>query len=136
LWSSGSAGIFPGFSAKDKHQKVSVPLKKFDEAVNWQDFPGRTFIKLDVEGSELAFLRGARQMLSTLQPNILIEINPWSIKAANLDISEMNREFQELGYMEFVETTDLTHKKKIAQMDGNSYSNLIVISPKTMPVSI
>ncbi|MCU0535452.1 MAG: FkbM family methyltransferase [Hydrococcus sp. Prado102] len=135
-WSSGSAGVFPSFSAKFKHQTISVPLKKFDEAVNWQNFKGRTFIKLDVEGSELAFLRGASKAIRELQPNILMEINPWSMNAANTTIDQIVREFEGLGYTEFIEIDNIDQKKKLAQMEGERPHNIILLSPKQIAVEV
>jgi len=49
---SGSAGIHPAYSAISTHCKLSVPLKRFDDAVDWQHFPGHVLIKIDLSGNE------------------------------------------------------------------------------------
>ena len=53
---SGSAGIYAAHSGTHPHEVVKVPIKRCTDLVDWQSFPGQTVIKLDIEGSEAAFL--------------------------------------------------------------------------------
>lgn len=66
-----------------------VPVVKFDDLVDARHFPGQVFLKLDVEGSELAFLRGAGRMISQKMPRIMIELNPESLLAAGKKLHEL-----------------------------------------------
>ncbi|MCG8469269.1 MAG: FkbM family methyltransferase, partial [Gemmatimonadetes bacterium] len=70
---SGSAGIYPTHSATEGADRALVPLRRFDDDVDWRSFPGTVHVKLDVEGSELAFLRGASDMIRAKRPAILLE---------------------------------------------------------------
>lgn len=51
---------------------ISVPIKKLDQF----EFQNVSFIKIDVEGFELATLRGAADLLRKSRPKLLIEIDP------------------------------------------------------------
>jgi FkbM family methyltransferase len=98
---SGRAGVFASYSAEGLHQRVTVPLKRFDDAVNWRDFQGKTFIKLDIEGSELAFLRGAAAMVRHHRPRLLLEVNPASLDAASATVADLRDLLTQLGYTHF-----------------------------------
>ncbi len=68
----GSVAV-PGSRAEIEHQEVSVSLERLDTVLDG-DGDRPAFLKCDVEGHELAVLRGARQVLQRSQPKILIEI--------------------------------------------------------------
>lgn len=51
---------------------ISVPIKKLDQF----ELEDVGFIKIDVEGFELATLRGAAELLRKSRPKLLIEIDP------------------------------------------------------------
>jgi FkbM family methyltransferase len=127
--SSGSAGIFPEFSAQSGEQELSVPLKRFDELVNWRDFPGQVFLKLDVEGSELLFFKGAIEMIRARKPSILLEINPGSMQAAAVDADTLIQQLQTLGYEEFVEIAQPQHRKPLSTLETKPQRNIIVVPP-------
>lgn len=57
----------PEFAARE----VQVQVRRLDDV----ELPGRVgFVKIDVEGHELAAVRGARQTLERDRPNLLIEV--------------------------------------------------------------
>lgn len=64
--------------ALDDHKDIlstrSVPTVKADDLL--ADWPRPDMIKVDVEGAEIAFLRGASQILSEVRPLFYIEVNP------------------------------------------------------------
>ena len=101
--SSGYGGLYAGFSAFGDYQATRVPIKRFDGAVEWRKFRGNTFVKLDVEGSESAFLRGAREMLATLKPRIMMEIHPQSMQAAGVTLDGLKALLRDLGYAHYRE---------------------------------
>ena len=82
LGTSGSAGVFPEHSATHQYNAIKVPLRRFDQLVDWRKFTGKVLLKLDIEGSECAFLSGARQMITSLKPTLIFEVHPTSLKAA------------------------------------------------------
>jgi FkbM family methyltransferase len=60
----------------DPHPTDSVPVKTItlDSYLGAANFQGRLVIKVDVEGHEPAFFRGARRTLHSLQPDIVAEV--------------------------------------------------------------
>jgi FkbM family methyltransferase len=98
---SGSASIF-GASA-GPCVRVDVPIARADDLLAWRNFPGALFLKLDVEGSELAFLRGARTMISERRPVILFELNERMARSAGHHARDVIAELQSMGYRRFAE---------------------------------
>ena len=98
---SGTSGVYPEHSALGRHTKLSVPLRRFDESIDWKNFPGSIFIKLDIEGSEFAFLNGAREMISTMNPLLMMEINPLSLSASKTSEKELLELLINLGYTHY-----------------------------------
>lgn len=123
--SSGSAGLIPGFSAKGQHQTFNVALKRFDDSVDWKSFTGHCFVKLDVEGSEMAFLRGAEQMLRERKPKIMMEVNPNSMAQAGVELEELIAFFTERGYSHFIELNQPSEQLPLAEM-RNVYRNVVI----------
>lgn len=66
---SGAASQF-----LDTGEKIQVPMTRLDDFVDDRGLNRVDFIKADIEGGELALLRGAEQLLTTFRPSILIEI--------------------------------------------------------------
>ena len=100
---SGFGGLHKAFSATSGSTELNVKLARFDHLIDWPSLPGKLFIKLDVEGSELQFLRGARQMIRSRRPTLLLEINPDSAIAAGSSTAELVAELRDLGYSTFAE---------------------------------
>jgi FkbM family methyltransferase len=96
--SSGAAGLFAAHSGAHHFQALTVETRRFDELVDWQALPGNILLKLDIEGGEYNFLQGARAMIQTRRPRILMEINSQSLEAANIDEATMKAYLQELGF--------------------------------------
>lgn len=105
---SGAGGLLKEFSAVSAADAVQVPLARFDHTVEWKNLPGGMFIKLDVEGSEVPFLLGARDALMTRKPPLLIEINPNSMRVAGTSGSALVQVLADLGYRYFREIRDPT----------------------------
>lgn len=102
LATSGSAGRFVRFSAVSRHRTIKVNMRPIDEVVDWRKLPGRTFIKLDVEGSELGFLDGSRKLIRATSPALLMEMNPVAMSAADTSQAKLLSTLAELGYDRFV----------------------------------
>jgi len=122
---SGSAGRFGRFSAISRHRTIKVAMRRMDDAVDWRALPGKTFIKLDVEGSELAFLHGARQMIRATAPALLIEMNPAAMRAADTSKTKLVNALVDLGYDRFVTPNDLERQRPLT--DQISEENIIVL---------
>ena len=59
--------------------------------------PGKVFIKIDVQGSELAVLRGAAKLLAQFHPTILIEDSPEHVRLAG-ETENLRDVLTRLGY--------------------------------------
>lgn len=123
---SGRAGIFKDFSAISAFSAVKVDLKKFDNAVVWREFKGTVFVKLDVEGSEVGFLRGASEFITNKQPHIMLEINLESLGASR-ETDNVGNTLSELGYRYFREINDREPRPLQFLLGGGK--NVIVLSP-------
>jgi FkbM family methyltransferase len=111
---SGAGGRFAGYSAISEHQTIKVAMRPLDELVDARRLPQRTFIKLDVEGSEATFLRGARRLIASLSPVLLIEINPLAMEAAATSKTKLVNALVGLGYDRFVTPDELESPRRIS----------------------
>lgn len=100
---AGLAGIYQGFSGRGIHKELRVSLATLDEQMKKVNSPGKLFVKLDVEGSELPFLCGAQDTIRNRRPVILMEINPDSATAAGYTTADLISKLKELGYSRFAE---------------------------------
>ena len=132
IGSSGGAGVFPEFSAVPPHRKVSVPMRRFDEAFDWNAFPGRIFLKLDVEGSEMNFLRGAREMLRARKPAIMLEVNPAAIEAAGESDAALLTYLEDLGYKHFFEVRPFSGPEPLRKLDAGGRGDVrnVIVAPR------
>ena len=80
------------------HQSFTVKLKRLDDVLALEG-GSVSFIKCDVEGHELAVLRGAQEILERARPRLLVEIEQ---RHTQLDIAEtfaLLHEHRYRGYM-------------------------------------
>lgn len=68
----GGAGAASQFL--DMGEKVDVSMVRLDDFLDREGVPTVDFIKADIEGGELALLRGAERLLARCHPVIFIEI--------------------------------------------------------------
>lgn len=65
-----------GYAVEGDRLSVNVPTRRLDDyAASMGKAPN--FIKIDVEGAELAVLEGARHTLAVARPTLLVEIHGW-----------------------------------------------------------
>lgn len=57
-----------------------------------------SFLKIDVEGAELAVLRGAVGILSRCTPTVVCEVNPWLMEGFGYDPDGLKQLVKDLGY--------------------------------------
>jgi FkbM family methyltransferase len=117
---SGSAGCFDAYSATSRHSTIKVAMRRMDDVVDWRRLPGKIFIKLDVEGSELAFLYGASKMIRATAPTLMIEINPPAMRAADTSKSDLVNALVNLGYVRFVTPKNLEDRRPFPDQSDNA----------------
>jgi FkbM family methyltransferase len=131
IGTSGSAGIFPDHSATHEYQAFPVPLHRFDDLVDWRKFTGQVCLKLDVEGSECAFLEGASQMMFSCKPNLIIEIHPQSLKASGSTGDLLKHLLIKLGYTHYAEIESIDQLNRLFPLESlntNKQRNVIIRS--------
>lgn len=92
---SGGLFIHPVKSAGVQWQEVKVPTITLD--AHFKD-TSPDFIKIDVEGSELRVLRGAKQLLARKRTPMFIEVHSWSDPAGQRDQFEVFEFMKGMGY--------------------------------------
>ena len=124
---TGRSGFFPAFSGKGHHDAVPVEVITLDSILSRQPHGGRLFIKIDVEGSELRALAGARQTITTQKPILMVELNPWSARAAEGSTSALVALLVNLGYRHFSTTTLFPTQLPSGEIPLEGQHNLLAI---------
>lgn len=104
---SGAASVHSTYAAGRSPSVIRVASSSLDACLRGRELPGRVFVKIDAEGSELAVLRGARDVMTTHRPVVLFEVNPLAAVAAGYRTRDLLSFLQELGYTRFAELDDL-----------------------------
>lgn len=123
---SGSAGIFAGHSGTHEFEKLTVELKPFDDLIDITKFKPNGLMKLDIEGSEYAFLKGAKQALTQLQPSIFMEINPNTLKASSVKLEQVKSLLAEYGYQTYAELDNLQEKIALEKLQEEPQRNVVI----------
>ncbi|URM33460.1 FkbM family methyltransferase [Cytobacillus firmus] len=78
--------------------KTSVKILKLDSLWEQNSFPKVDVIKIDVEGAEYLVLEGAKKLLSTFSPIIIMEFFPENMKSYPFEVEDLFSLFEELEY--------------------------------------
>jgi len=99
---------------------VDVDVVRGDDVLERADV-----VKLDVEGNEVAALRGLRELIGRSQPTLFCECNPEMLAAAGSSVDELREEIERLGYeLRWIdEETRTLRTFDEARVDG--YVNLV-----------
>jgi FkbM family methyltransferase len=84
---------------KAQYQVVKVPVTTLDAETERLALKRLDFVKMDVEGAEVAALRGGRQTLQRFHPPIIVETHLVDGTSTVNDVEKLLREF---GYRNFV----------------------------------
>lgn len=122
---SGSGGLHPAHSAISLHRTTTVPLVRLDDLLPFHEFPGRVFVKLDIEGSEAKFLAGARTFLAHTRAPILMEINAPALEAAGTTTESLIAILRDCGYNRYLHGDTFDIQSELAT--GVSSPNIIAL---------
>ena len=79
--------------------RIEVPVTTIDEYLEEHHIEGVDFVKMDIEGAELAALRGGRDLLTAdRRPTIMIEMSDTVTRGWGYDCKEKYDELTKLGY--------------------------------------
>lgn len=101
--------------------KEEIRLVRFDDFIIASGITKLDFIKIDVDGHEPAFIRGALNTLRNLKPAILLEVNHLNYLEAGVTAWEFYELIKEMGYRIFNEHTrlEITNKHDFLKQCGN-----------------
>jgi FkbM family methyltransferase len=125
---------------------VEVNVSSFDEMIAHKEVaiePSKvSFIKLDVEGSEVLILKGMKSFLSTARPALSVEVNCDSLSAAGSSPQELQELLDELGFDLYEAEYHSYHRKLRLKPAGelctmrssseNCIANIVAL-PKLIP---
>lgn len=100
---SGSASLFSSYFSTGSQSRTTVLVSTLDACLRDRMLRGKVVIKLDVEGSELAVLRGARATIERYRPVIVFELNLLSEAAAGASRLSVLRLLGDYGYRRYAE---------------------------------
>lgn len=97
LPSSGNLGMFT-LGPVSGSEAYTVALRTLDDILSAQPPSPIDLIKIDIEGSELAALRGAARTLRTHQPAVLIELNESALRRCGASSQQVKTLLRKAGY--------------------------------------
>jgi FkbM family methyltransferase len=122
-------------AAGDDKPAVSVPCVRAEDLVAEHGWDGVRFVKLDVEGSELAAFRGMAGLLRRPDaPVLFFESNLHSLRTFGLSDADLKGELRALGYALYRPTPDgLT-----ASPEGEPQEDVVVdyVAAKGVPAAV
>jgi FkbM family methyltransferase len=80
-------------------RSAEVPLSTLDAFVIENDLPTIDLIKVDIQGAELMFLRGAESVIRQKRPIMCMELSPGDLAASGADAPGLVRLIESLGYV-------------------------------------
>jgi FkbM family methyltransferase len=124
---SGSGSASVAARPREPGRSLPVPVRAADDLLDWRRFPGSLMLKLDVEGSELAFLRGARTMIRERRPILLFELNAVQARAAGHEPQDVIAELAAVGYRRFSEVDRYPEEVSGSALDLTVQRNLVAL---------
>jgi FkbM family methyltransferase len=95
---NGNSGMYS--VASNSHDGgIEAPLTTIDDIVKQCRLDSLDFIKMDIEGSELAALQGAEDTLRRFNPTILVELNEPALSRFGASTSQVKSFLDQLGYI-------------------------------------
>jgi FkbM family methyltransferase len=101
-----------------------VRMKKFDDFFVEKQIKNCDFIKIDVEGFEIDFLKGGLSIIKKFRPIILGEFNNWFIKQYGYDFEEVYELMLPLNYSFYIYKEN---KWQLFNGKKNNTDNLLLV---------
>lgn len=118
--------------SREDYVRIATPVQTIDEVVRSAALDRVDFIKCDVEGSELAVLRGARELLSTPEsPIIAIELNDDTSIAMGYTTEQLQSQLRDYGYDHFYSLDAAERLKRVRTAKELNATSLLLASKGT-----
>ena len=101
-------GSFTASKTSSSSHQFQCPVTTLDKLVEEKTIPKVDLMKMDIEGSELFALQGAKSTLETHKPSILMEINQEASQGFNYGPEAIEDILMPLGYKIF-KVSSLSH---------------------------
>jgi len=97
-WDGGSSLLADALSPSEPVQQRQVGVVTLDELIHSERLRPPTFVKIDVEGAELAVLRGMRNTLQDCRPTVLYEVDDGDYASLERRWRALDDFVSEIGY--------------------------------------
>lgn len=114
------------FVAQKQVYTENVSIYRLDDWANDNNVNKCDFIKIDVEGSEVFFLKGAEQFIKKHKPIIFGEFNSWFLQKYGLSFMDAWKILEPIGYRCFKQDRVATFRKTIVKYDT---CNVLLLPP-------
>ena len=105
-------------------ERVKVACTTLDEFALAQQVQKIDFIKIDVEGAELSILQGAKSILQTLNPSLmLIELSQKNLLAYQTTKNDILQFLSSFGYKPFIVDSNSLTLRKATSGDLHAHEN-------------
>jgi len=93
------ACVFDSLDNRDEHRVIELPCIALDDMPELADLQKVDLVKMDIEGSEAAALRGMSRLLSRLgYPPIYMEVNAWTLFLMGETPYSLMKTASDIGY--------------------------------------
>ncbi|MHC4403011.1 MAG: FkbM family methyltransferase [Planctomycetota bacterium] len=135
-----SSATFHWTSAEPPSGEETVELKPLDEVRTELGIERIDLVKLDVDGHEPRFFRGAIDTLRRFRPPVVMEFAQNCLHVAGSDVRQLSRQLEEIGYILYSETTRRPYESTMAfLMECGNFThsaNVLAVHPSNCPDTV
>lgn len=84
-----------------QHDSIEVPTTTLDQHAERNGLKRLDFIKMDIEGAEVAALRGAERTIRRFRPKLVVEYNRQAAQRAASSVEELDKLLESYNYDRF-----------------------------------
>jgi FkbM family methyltransferase len=120
-------GLSTTFPSATRDQLIAtIQLKRFDDVLEELNVERVDIIKIDIEGGELPALLGASNTLEKDRPQLIIEFNDETFKAAGYSIKNVTEFLDSFGYKYFsIGIRGSLHETRSHEINQCAFSNVL-----------
>jgi FkbM family methyltransferase len=118
---------------KERHHRyprtrpVTCPIVRIDDRV--PAVKDLSFLKADIEGSELLAFRGAARLIDEHRPTVLCEINTWFLEGFGIPLDELLGFFTSRGYRVY-KLDEARNKLVPVEIGPDTEDNFLFVHPR------